>query len=330
MNTQIICTLGPASYKNKILEKLKKEGVDIFRINLSHTPKEDIEKKILYLKKKVKKICIDTEGAQIRVTDVKKKIFFKKNRIIKIKCGKKISGNNQIFLSPYFDLFQINKGTNINIGFENLTVTVIKKSRLKDCLYGIVKNSGYLESRKGVHIDQKIKLSCVSEKDIYAMKLGLKHKINTYAISFVNSHKDLILIKKILGHDKKIISKIETLSAIKDLKKISKLSNFLLIDRGDLSRYIPIEKIPQAQEYILRKSNEYKIPTFVATNLLETMISENLPTRAESNDIYSSLKSGASGLVLAAETAIGNYPIECVKFLKRCILSFRDRKKFYK
>ena len=329
MRTKIVCTLGPASYSDKMLKKLKKEGVDIFRINLSHTPRNDIENKILYLKKKrVKNICIDTEGAQVRVSNVKKKIFFKNNKVIKIKCGNKISDNNKIFLTPSFDLLQINKGTNIRIGFDNLSIKIFKKSKLRNCLYGIVKSSGDLESRKGVHIEQKIKLSCVSEKDIYAMRLGLKHKIKIYAISFINSHKDLVLIKKILGHKKKIISKIETLSAIKDLKKISKLSSALLIDRGDLSRYIPIEKIPQAQEHILRKSSQYKIPTFVATNLLETMINKNLPSRAESNDIYSSLDKGAKGLVLAAETAVGNYPLECVKFLKRCISSFKNKKKF--
>ncbi len=329
MKTKIICTLGPSSYKKKILNKLKKEGVDIFRINLSHTPENEIENKIKYLKKnKIKNICIDTEGAQVRVTNVEKNIFLKKNKLVKIFCGSTKTSKNKIFLFPHFDLLKIKINTNIHIGFENLIVKIVKTSLSKKYLIGCVVKSGYLESRKGVHIDQKIKLECLSDKDIYAMKLALKYQINYYAISFVNSYKDILAVKKIIGKKNKIISKIETLQAIKDIKKISNLSDALLIDRGDLSRYIPIEKIPLAQEQIIRYSKKINIPVYVATNLLETMIKKNLPSRAESNDIYSSLEKGAKGLVMAAETAIGNYPVECVKFLKRCIFVFKSKKKF--
>jgi len=247
---------------------------------------------------------------------------------VKIFCGNNKTNLNRIFLTPNFDLLKIKNKTNIHIGFESLKIKILKSSKLKKYLIGRVIKSGYLESRKGVHIDQMIKLKCVSDKDVYAMKLGLKHQISHYAISFVNSYKDILLIKKIIGKKNKIISKIETKKAIKDLKKISDESNALLIDRGDLSRYIPIEKIPLIQEQIIRQAKKFNKPVYIATNLLETMIKQNLPTRAESNDIYSSLDRGAKGLVLAAETAIGNYPLECVKFLKRCISAFKNKKRF--
>ena len=150
-------------------------------------------------------------------------------------------------------------------------------------------------------------------------------KVNIFAISFVNSKSDISEIKKIVGTKSKIISKIETKNALKNLTQISNNSDAILIDRGDLSRYIPIEKIPLAQEYILKKSKN-KIPVYVATNLLETMIKENEPTRAESHDIFSTLKQGASGLVLAAETAIGLSPSKTVSFLKKCIKVFLKHK----
>lgn len=328
MKPKIICTLGPSSFKKKVLDQLKKEGVDIFRINLSHTSSKDIEKKIIYLKKnKIKKICLDTEGAQLRTSFLKKKIYLKKNKLVKIFCGNKECNKNNLYLYPNFNLSNIRVNSKIHIGFNNLVIKIIKNLKNVNYLYGRVIQDGFLESRKGVHVDQKLNLNCLTPKDNFALNIGIKHKINYYAVSFVNSFKDLVKIRNILGDKVVLISKIETLSAIKDLKRISKFSNSFLIDRGDLSRYVPIEKIPIAQEKILNQSKKLNLPVYIATNLLETMIHSILPTRAESNDIFSSLDKGASGLVLAAETAIGKYPIECVKFLKRCIQAFKNKKK---
>lgn len=324
---KIICTLGPSSFNKKILQKLKKLGVDIFRINLSHTNKEDIKKKILYLKKQnIKNICLDTEGAQIRTTHTKKDFFFKKNSIVKVCCDERNSNNKNIYLHPKFDLLSLPTNTKIFIGFESLCLKIYKKNFAQKNIICKILKSGYLQSKKGVHIDYPIKLNPLTEKDIYALKLGVKMNINHYAISFVNNHTDIEKVEKIIGRNKQVISKIETLNAIKDLKNISESSKALLIDRGDLSRYIPIEKIPLAQEKILYETKKFNKPVYIATNLLENMIKESQPTRAESHDIYSSLKEGAKGLVLAAETAIGNDPIKCVEFLKKCIKIFNLNK----
>ena len=325
---KIICTLGPSSFNNKVLNNLKKEKIDIFRINLSHTKKENIEKTIKYLKNnKLKNICIDTEGAQVRTTLVNKKVILNKNDKIKLFNGSKLSSKNNIYLYPNFNLLELKKGTTINIGFNNLKIKVIKKDLSNKCLVCNVEKKGLLESNKGVHINSNFKLPPLTEKDIFALNLAKKYRLKHFAISFVNNHHDLSLVKKIVGKNSVIISKIETKNAVINLKKISHVSDALLIDRGDLSRYIPIEKIPVAQEMIIKNSIKYKTPTYVATNLLETMIKESEPTRAESHDIFSSLNQGCSGLVLAAETAIGTSPIACVKFLKRCIKNYQTIKK---
>jgi pyruvate kinase len=326
--TKIICTLGPSSFKKSVLKLLTKEKVDIFRINLSHTNIDKIKERIVYLKKnKIKNICVDTEGAQMRTTQTKKKYFIKKNSIIEIHNKNHFSDNKKIYLYPYIDLSILKIGTKIDIGFNNLSIKVIKKKPSNGCLLCKVIKDGHLESRKGVHIHSKINLPCLTEKDKYALNLAIKFKIKHYAISFVNSHKDLEEVKKILGSSSFIISKIETKNAVINLDKIAKNSDALLIDRGDLSRYVPIEKIPMAQENIIKKSKKLNIPTYVATNLLESMIKDTQPTRAESHDIYSTLKEGAKGLVLAAETAIGTNPLECVRFLKRCMKVFEKNKK---
>ena len=325
--TKIICTLGPSSYSKRVLNSLKKENVDIFRINLSHTKKNQIKSKILYLKKNnIKNICIDTEGAQIRTTECKKKYHLKKNKVIKISNTERKSNATEISLYPKFDLLSVKINSIIHIGFNNLELRVLRTIKDKNLLICKVLKSGYLESKKGVHIKCKIKLPALTDKDIFALKIATKYNINYFAISFVNSHEDLIFVKKYINKNSKIISKIETNNAIKNLRNISKFSTALLIDRGDLSRYIPIEQIPLAQEQVINFLNKINKPTYVATNLLETMIEQSLPTRAESHDVYSTLKQGAKGLVLAAETAIGKDPVACVKFLKKCIKEFKRKK----
>ena len=324
---KIICTLGPASYRKRILKILLKEKVDIFRINLSHTNTNQIKKIIKYLKKnKITNICIDTEGAQIRTTLTKRKYFIKKNCKIKIFNERNLSNDKKIYLYPHFDLNNLDVGTRIDIGFNSLSIQVVKKNSLKGYLLCKVLNEGYLDSKKGVHIHTKINLPCLTQKDRFALKLARELNIKYYAISFVNSHEDLNEVKKIIGNKSFIISKIETKNAIINLNKIIKKSDALLIDRGDLSRYVPIEKIPVAQESIIKQSVKLNTPTYVATNLLESMIKENEATRAESHDIYSTLKEGANGLVLAAETAIGKNPIECVRFIKRCLAVYKKNK----
>ena len=327
-NIKIICTIGPSSSNSKILKKLKKEGVNIFRINMSHTKLSKLPIVLKNLQKNVgkNKICIDTEGAQLRTTLVKKKIFIKKDKIVKIFNDDHFSNDKNIYLYPKFKLLSVPKNTKIFVGFDGIILRIIKKDSKKNCLIAKVLNSGLLDSNKGVHIDKRIKLDCLTKKDYSAIKFAKKQGIKKFAMSFVNSGNDVISIRKMIGYNSFLISKIETLNAIKNFEQISKSSNAVLIDRGDLSREVPIEKIPLAQENIIELSKKNKIPVYVATNLLETMINDVSPTRAESHDIYSTLKQGSSGLVLAAESAIGINPVECVTFLKKCINAFRIKK----
>ena len=321
---KIICTLGPATFKDSTLKKLKSQRVNIFRINLSHTPKNQILGKIKYLKKRnIKNICIDTEGAQLRTTKVKKKLFFKKNKKIKIVVSDDFCNKKKICLYPKFDLLQCKLNTKIKLGFNNLELKIVKKHKNKNFLITKVVNAGYLESNKAVHIDQNIKLPSLTEKDLFGIKLALKNGVKFFAMSFVNRSSDVIKIRSIIKNKSFLISKIETKSALINLKQISKNSNALLIDRGDLSRYVPLEEIPIAQEMIIKHGLKNKVPVYVATNLLETMVKEQQPTRAESHDIFSTLRQGASGLVLAAETAIGKNPLDCVLFLKKVIRVFK-------
>ena len=327
--TKIICTLGPSSFNKNILKLLIKEKVDIFRINLSHTKKKDIEKKIDFLKKnKIKNICIDTEGAQIRTSYVKKEIKFKKKEIIKVYNGTSSSNKKNIYLTPKFKISKVSKNTIISVGFDGLKLKVMSFDKNKNFLKCLVQKEGILGANKGVHLSSKISLPAFTEKDKFALNLVKKKNLKYLAISFVNNSEDIDQARKICGNKIFIISKIETQNAIKNLRDIAKKSDAMLIDRGDLSRYVPIEKIPIIQNQILKFSKKNNFETYIATNLLETMVKENQPTRAESQDIHTAILQGAKGLVLAAETAIGIDPINCVKFLKKCISVLKNKNEF--
>ncbi len=326
---KIICTLGPSSFNIKVLKKLKNENLDIFRINLSHTSKKDIEKKIDFLKKnKIKNICIDTEGAQLRTSYIKKEIKFKKREIIKVFNDIYPGTKKKIYLTPKFKINKVSKNTVISIGFDGLKLKVLGFDKKKHFLKCTVQNEGVLGANKGVHLTSKVNLPALTDKDKFALNLVKKKNLKHIAISFVNNPKDIDQVKKICGNKVFIISKIETLNATKNLKGIAKKSNAMLIDRGDLSRYVPIEKIPIIQNEILKFSKKNNFETYIATNLLENMVKENQPTRAESQDIHTAILQGARGLVLAAETAIGINPLNCVKFLKKCINVLKKKNEF--
>tara|TARA_B100000767_G_scaffold270527_1_gene294418 strand:- start:6388 stop:7350 length:963 start_codon:yes stop_codon:yes gene_type:complete len=314
---KIICTLGPSSLNSEFLEYSRK-NVDLLRLNMSHLGISELKKNILFIKKKTNcPICIDTEGAQIRSKFTKRK-FFKKNSFIYIKKD----NNKTLGLYPEYIQNKLKLNDTLNIGFEGLKVKIVKLEN--KFLSAKVINQGYLENNKGIHLEnRKIKIKCLTDKDKEAIKVGKIHNINNFALSFANSLNDVKYFNQLTGESSKNIFKIETKQSIQEFNKIIKEGNNFLIDRGDLSKDISVYKIPETQRKLMKIKNKYKNKKiFVATNLLESMILNDYPTRAEANDIYSCIEMGADGLVLAAETAIGKNPIECIKFIKEMIGQF--------
>ena len=316
---QIITTLGPSSLNAAFL-KFSNNNIDLLRLNMSHIEPEELEEKIKFIRKFTKtNICVDTEGAQIR-TKVFKPRDLKKYQNLKISRVK-----DKKFLSLYpYEIFEKLKTKDIlNIGFNNLLIEI--KSKKNNLINAKVIRAGKLENNKGVHIEnRKIGINFITEKDKKAILIAKKNNIKHFALSFTNSSKDVEKFKAILGDGCQKIFKIETKRAVKNFNKIIKNADNFLIDRGDLSKDITVVQIPKIQRKLMEiKKNFQKKKIFIATNLLESMIENNYPTRGEANDIYSSLEMGANGLVLAAETAIGKHPISCVKFIKKMILSFK-------
>ena len=316
---KIICTVGPSTINKKFLNFANKNNVNLLRLNMSHLSTDDLKISINSIRKNSSiPICIDTEGAQIR-TKISKERFIKLNESLEI-----FDSNNKFQLYPETIKKKLKVNDVLNIGFDNLKVKIINIKKKIVCK---AISSGKLENNKGVHLEnRKIKLEFLTPKDLEAIGIGKKNNIKNYALSFTNSVGDIVKFNKLLPKENKIF-KIETINACKNFEKIIQSSNNFLIDRGDLSKDVKTENIPIVQRNLFKIKSKFKNKNiYVATNLLESMLKNNFPTRGEANDIFNSLEMGANGLVLAAETAIGSHPIEAVKFLNQMIKSYKKSK----
>lgn len=316
---QILCTLGPASLNEKVIKRLDEIGVNVFRINLSHTPLSELESVIQQIQRHTNKpICLDTEGAQIRTgTMEKREVVLSDNSVLDI-TGDPVLGNGSLLpFTPSFVMEQLRVGDLISIDFDSVLIKVISLDKKRARARVIC--GGSVGSNKAVSLDRPIDLPAMSAKDRKAIAIGRKYGIRHFALSFASSRRVVVEFRKAIGKNRFLISKIESRKALQNLDEICEASDAILIDRGDLSREEPLDKIPLIQKLIIKKAKEHKIPVYVATNLLESMVKNKKPTRAEVNDIMNTLLDGASGLVLAAETAIGAYPVNCAEMVSRMI-----------
>jgi pyruvate kinase len=322
MTLKILATLGPSSLNEEVMQALTKENVHLFRINLSHTHTEEIENTIKNVQSWTDTpICLDSEGAQIRNQSMKKEpIKYTKGDIVKIHHDEVIGDSQNISFTPNNISRNFAVGDNIFLDFNSAKFKVTEKNN--NFCYAIVEHGGHVGSNKAVNIDREIPLEVITKKDKVAVEIGLDMGVSNFSLSFANSAQDVVAMRNLIGQKSNLIAKIESVKGVLNLDEILSATNQILIDRGDLSREAPIEKIPFLQRRIVSRAKSSSIPVFVATNLLESMIETKNPTRAEVNDVVSTLLMGADGLVLAAETAIGKYPLGVVKMLNSLIKQY--------
>lgn len=320
---KIFCTLGPSSLNEWVIKRLDDIGVDLFRVNLSHTEITKLEGIIKLIQSHTSRpICLDTQGAQIRTGDIENgSVFLNDNDIIEI-AGEKIVGSaKRISVTPDYVITQIQPGDLISVDFDSVILQVLR--RQGDSLIAKVISEGVIGSNKAVTVDRDIELDGVTHKDIEAVHIGMEYGIKHFALSFASSRQVVEEFRSYTGKDSFIISKIESKKGISHLDEICQSSDAILIDRGDLSREEPIDKIPFIQKLIIKRARTHNTPVYVATNLLESMVKSRMPTRAEANDVINTLLDGVQGLVLAAETAIGAYPVNCARIISRMVKRFK-------
>lgn len=323
--TKIIATIGPASESKEMLTQLIKTGVNVCRLNMSHDMHKNHQAKVNKIKEIRKKlnlpigIMVDTKGPEIRIgTFESGKIFLKKGDEFCF-VSKECKGNqNQVYLGIQEIFAQIKQNDKLlaNDGLLGFKV----KSVTKDKIVCKVQNDGALSDRKSLNIPSvSLKRPYLSEADKLDLKFAKENDVEYIAASFVSKKQDILDIKKYLGKESDIgiIAKIENQDGIDNIDEIIEVSDGIMIARGDMGIEIDLVKLPSVQKMIMKKCIEKGKIVITATEMLESMISNPRPTRAEVNDIANAIFDGTSAIMLSGETAMGKYPTECVKVMDK-------------
>ncbi len=331
--TKIISTIGPSSNHPHIISRMIKKGMNVARLNMAHLNKEDDLKSIINIIReeslklsKYTAILMDISGPKIRtdlsslkeneINIIKGHIYtlgFSKMNDIPISMDINFKSNT----NPVNSFVKIDDGK-INLKIISISNNIVKIKATSSCL---------IRPNKGVNFPGvELKIPSLTKKDVKDIKLGIKYKVDWFALSFVRSPKDIDDFNEINKGKSKIpiIAKIEKPEAIDNLEKIIDKFDGVLIARGDLGVELPIYKLPILQKNIISKCKELNKPVIVATQILESMISNPLPTRAEVNDVANSVYENVDAVMLSGETAVGDFPVETVKMMNDIILNVEN------
>ncbi len=325
--TKIICTLGPASDNGDVLRDMMLGGMNLARLNFSHGTHEE-HKKRADLVKKIREelklpipLLLDTKGPEIRTGKFKDDQVVLEENDEFILVNKDIIGDETQCTITYKELYKdVSKGSKIliNDGLVELEVTEIKN---KD-IHCRVLNGGVVGNHKGINVPgAEIKLPALTKQDIDDIKFGIENDFDIIAASFVRKASDVVEIRKVLekngGKDILIIAKIENREGIKNFNDILKVSDGIMVARGDLGVEIPVEEVPIVQKNIIEKCYQAGKPVITATQMLDSMIRNPRPTRAEASDVANAIFDGTSCVMLSGETAAGKYPLETIEVMAR-------------
>jgi len=323
MKIKILCTLGPASLRGDVIRALEERGVDLFRINLSHTPPEAVEPTIALIRRYSNiPICLDTQGAQVRCGKMAEGTVLTAGTTVALQAADVMGGASEMTLWPASVFASMRPGDLVHVDFDGALLQVMDVAADHGSASAVVLEGGRVKSNRAVVMDPPPSLGPITDKDTTAIEIGVRLGIRHYALSFASSAGDVELIRALVPEASTVISKIESRAGVRNRDEIIDASDAVLIDRGDLSREVPVEYVPYYQKAIVRQANRWNTPVYVATNLLESMVTHRKATIAEMNDIANTLLDGVHGLVLAAETAMGVDPVGAVDAVLRCIKSF--------
>ncbi len=320
---KILATLGPASSSIEMIEKLFNAGVDVFRINMSHTSHEllrELHEKIRAVEAKVKRpigILADLQGPKIRIGTFEEKE-------VSIKAGDTFvfdtnaaPGNDQRVSLPHPEIFAAAKiGDSLLLNDGRLRVEIIKVTATE--LHTKVIYGGPLSNRKGVNLpDTVIPIPALTAKDRLDLEAAASIGVDWMALSFVQRAEDVAEAQSLVKRRASVMAKIEKPAALNCLDDILKIADGIMIARGDLGVELPIEAVPACQKQITRAARRYGRPVVVATQMLESMVTEPVPTRAEVSDVATAVFEGADAVMLSAESATGAWPEKAVQTMDR-------------
>ena len=324
--TKIICTIGPSTESFSSIKKLHEAGMNVARLNMSHSDHKNAKKIIDRIKKLNQSvetpvgILLDTQGPEIRTGDTSRVVNLEPGQLVSFTIRDEVDVETTSIRVHYDELIQsVNVGTLISLDNGLLNFKVLKKS--KNELECKVLDGGKLGSKRHVNLPGiRINLPSVTEKDKRDIAFGLKEDVDFIALSFVRNASDIDDLKEVLRNKAKkvkIISKIEDREGLSNIEEICQVSDSVMVARGDLGIETDLANLPNIQRKIMSNCAKYGVRSIVATHLLESMIDNPTPTRAEVTDVANAIYEGADAVMLSGETTIGKYPIESVKFISR-------------
>lgn len=330
--TKIVCTIGPASESEEMLEKLMNAGMNVARLNFSHGSHEEHKARIDTIRKVAKRLnktiglLLDTKGPEIRTHNMKDGLIVLEKGKEVIVSMNEVEGTPEKFSVTYENLINdVNIGSYILLddGLVELQVKEINKDK------GEVKcdilNTGELKNKKGVNLPGvKVNLPGITDKDADDIRFGIKENVDFIAASFVRRPSDVLDIRQILEEEKAeitIFPKIENQEGIDNIEEILEVSDGLMVARGDMGVEIPPESVPMVQKDLVRKCNKLGKPVITATQMLDSMQRNPRATRAEASDVANAIYDGTDAVMLSGETAAGQYPEEAVKTMRNIAVS---------
>ena len=333
--TKILATIGPSSASKEQIEKLLDAGVDGFRFNFSHGTHEEHKERYEIVRKLAKaknmhvSILADMQGPKLRVGDFKDgKVYLKEGESFVLDLDKALGDERRVNL-PHPEIFAALKpGDDLLLNDGNIVLHV------EDCNESMARTSvkvgGYLSGHKGVNLpNTQLPISAITPKDEEDLKFALKLGVDWIGMSFVQTAADVRRARELIGDRAWLISKLEKPSAIDELDEIIRLSDAIMVARGDLGVECPIQIVPVLKKRIVTACRKYARPVIVATQMLESMINNPSPTRAEVSDVATAVYDGADTVMLSAETAAGKYPVEAVKMMRDIIIQVEADPLFY-
>ena len=326
--TKIICTLGPTTAKEGVVEKLIEKGMDVARFNFSHDSHEVHKERLIELRELSKKhhkhvaALLDTKGPEIRIRDFENgKITLKKGQQFTL-TTREVMGNEEIVSVSYKNLpddVEVGGSILIDDGLIGLEIVDIKDGTDIVCE---VKNGGVISNKKGVNVpDANLTMPFISDQDRKDIVFGIQNDFDFIAASFTRTAEDIKAIRKILVDNEKtstkIIAKIENIQGVNNIDEILEVADGIMVARGDMGVEIPNEEVPVIQKELIKKGVTAGKLVITATQMLDSMIKNPRPTRAETADVANAIYDGTSAIMLSGETACGAYPIEALETMAR-------------
>ena len=322
---KILATLGPASSSSEVIENIFSAGCDVFRLNFSHGSIETHRKNLDSIRRLEKKynhatcVLADLQGPKLRVGEFDKtEESLKKGQKFILDLKTEL-GNNQRVNFPHPDIFEnLTPNSTLLINDGRIRLQVIEQK--SDQLITEVLNDGIISNNKGVNIpDIILPIDSLTNKDRSDLQKALEMNVDWIALSFVQKAEDIIKLKKIVDGKALIMAKIEKPSAVKNIDEIIQVADGIMIARGDLGVEMPTEIVPIIQKNIIKRCRHYGKPVVVATQMLESMITNLVPTRAEASDVANAVYEGTDAVMLSGESAVGDYPVESVATMNKII-----------